>query len=279
LPLLLPSKQDYQSASEQIINWIQWLPEKVDWCIYGSFVTWKVRPWLSDIDTFLLVQDTTILFPWNISTVFSETKNNIEGLGIPLQVTYATTWALESRFASPDYFYLQEVKRGIEMWYSSVDFSDKFIENRTWSIDDLWMARYFLKKVSNLPANLHKIPEIISKSKADITLEDQRDLQRFWDTFKKMFSFCTLSVRILRWDSVFDKPDDEIFDMFHNEVWNIPDLDSFLQILWDIKSIEDWYKYLKEENGLEKILNIYNTVFQDIAKKVSERFNDLYSNV
>jgi len=276
MSLLLPSQQDYQSASEQIINWIQWLPEKVDWCIYGSFVTWKVRPWLSDIDTFLLIQDTEILFPWNISKVFSETKNDVENLGIPLQVAYTTTWALESRFASPDYFYLQEVKRGIEMWYSSKDFSDHFMENRIWSIDDLWMARYFLKKVSNLPYNMNKVSKVLLKPEAGITLEDQKDLQNFWDTFKKMFSFCTLSVRILKWKSVFEQPDEEIINQFHQEIWDIPNLDRFLQILWKVQNIEDWYKYLKEENGLDEILNIYDTVFQSIAKKVSERFSDLY---
>jgi len=276
LALLLPSKQDYQSASEHIVNWVQWLSEKVEWCIYGSFITWKVRPWLSDIDTFFLVESDEILFPWKVSKVFSETKNNVERLGIPLQVAYTTTWALENKFASPDYFYLQEVKRGIEMWYSSRNFSDKFTENRTWSIDDLWMARYFLKKVSNLPVNLHKVSEIILKSEADISLEDQRDLQRLWDVFKKMLSFCTLSVRILKWESVFDQSDEEIFTKFHEKVWDIPNLDRFLQILWKIKNVEDWYKYLKEENGLEEILNIYDTVFQSIAKKVSERFSELY---
>jgi hypothetical protein len=60
------------------------------------------------------------------------------------------------------------------------------------------MARYFLKKASNIPANLHRVSEIILKSEIDITSEDQKDLQRFWDTFKKMLSFCTLSVRILK---------------------------------------------------------------------------------
>jgi hypothetical protein len=53
-------------------------------------------------------------------------------------------------------------------------------------------------------------------------------------------------------------------------------MDRFLEILCKIQSIEDWYKYLKEEQGLEEIMNIYNTVFQDIAKRVSERFSDSY---
>lgn len=276
MSLLIPWQEDYQKASRKIIHWIQWIPKKVDWCIYGSFVTWKVRPWLSDIDVFLLSLSRDILFPWNISRAFSQTKDNIEELGIPLQLTYSTTWALGNKFASPDYFYLQEVKRGIEEWHSSRDFSNEFVQNRPWSIDDLLMARYFLKKVSNLPGNFHRVSKVLWETEKDITAENQKDLQKFWDSFKKMFSFCTLWVRILKWVSVFDQPDNEIFKKFNEEVWGIPNIDRFLEILSKIRSIEDWYKYLKEENGVEEIMDIYDTVFQNIAERLSERFSGLY---
>lgn len=218
MPLIVPSHQDYSSASEKIISWIKWLPEKIDWCIYGSFVTWKVRPGLSDIDIFLLSPSNKILFPACISRVFSETKSDVERLWIPLQISYTTKWALLSPFASPDYFYLQEVKRWIELGKASWDFSGKFQDHRKSNTDDIWMARYFLKKVSGLPTNVSKIVEILGKLEQDITFDDQKELQKFWDAFKKMLSFCTLSVRILDWESVFNKSDNKIFERFRWKV-------------------------------------------------------------
>lgn len=276
LSLLTPSQDDYQKSSQLIIDWIWAISDKVDWCIYGSFVTWKVRPWLSDIDVFLLLDSNDIIFPWSISQEFSKIKLQVEQLWIPLQSTYTTTWALQSRFAALDYFYLQEVKRGMEAWTSSRDFSDVFIERRKWSIDDLLMARYFLKKISNLPSNFYKISEIILKPEPELNLEDQRELQKFWDAFKKMLSFCTLAVRILKWDSIFDKIDIEILSIFNEEVWDISKMNDFLSILWRIKSIEDWYIFLKQENGLDEIMKMYDTVFLEISQKVSKRFSELY---
>jgi len=276
LSLLVPSQDDYKKSSQLIIDWIGDISDSVDWCIYGSFVTWKVRPWLSDIDVFLLSDSDDIIFPWCISQEFSKIKLQVEELWIPLQSTYTTTWALQSEFAALDYFYLQEVKRGIDIWKSSRDFSGMFIERRKWSIDDLGMARYFLKKISNLPSNFYKISEIILKPKSELNLEDQRELQKFWNAFKKMLSFCTLAVRIIKWDSVFDKTDVEILSFFNEEVWEIWKMNDFLSILWRIKSIEDWYIFLKEENGLEKVMKIYDTVFLEISQKVSQRFSELY---
>jgi len=204
MTLIIPTLEDYKHSTDKVVEFLDGVSEKIDWIVYGSFSTWKVRPGLSDIDMMMLAHTDDILFPVDILLAFAPIKSSIEKLRIPLQVNTSTTWWLQSSIFASDYAYLKEVEQWIKRWKSSSDVSWLFVEHRDKNLDDMNMVRYFLRKINTLPENINKVQKILfTSSMSDITSDNQKDLWYLWDTFKKMMSLVNVIVRIKSNDSLF----------------------------------------------------------------------------
>lgn len=274
MPLLLPTHQEYQASISKLQRWLRDIKSTVEWCIYGSSVHGKWRPWLSDIDIFIYSDTGSILFPAQVSRQIGLIRQQIEDIWIPVQCSYHTKASLSSIFASPDYFYLQEVLGGKKRGYASAHFPEVFHELRDGNIDDTAMARFFLKKITTLPAQMYGIETLLWKSFEDIDFQDQKSLQKFWDSYKKFLSFLSLSLRILEWNSVFSDADGTIFEQCENLLGKDIDFKDYFTVLGKIKNIEDWYYFLKE-GGVERILFQYETVFESVIERISEKLSKI----
>lgn len=272
MALIVPTFQDYQKSAKQIQDFF--VSQKVEYCIYGSFINpGKLRPWLSDIDVFALEETEELCFSIEITEIFWGTKRKIEILWIPLQINWVTSWQLQSRFLSPDFNYIEEVKRWFQAWTHSIWFENLISQtnSRDEKTDDSHMARYFHRKWVELWNNFWKILPILWKNKNKISLQEQKDLWQFWDSFKKMIALYTLAIRIETWESHFSAQDEEILRLFkiYFDV-SLVDTWKYLEVLQKVRNIEDWYEYLKNW-WLVEIKEIYNKVYKPFVKAIWEK--------
>lgn len=272
--LIKPSFQQYNESAQRIIEFSNnnWL----DYCIYGSFLhEWKLRPWLSDIDWFLLSSSQWLFFPISLTIAFWEIKKRIEDLWIPLQLNFNTTWKLQSKTFAPDISYIEEVKRWVLKWLSSSDFRCR-VENtnfRDGKSDDLDILRHYYKKASQIWLYFYEISEIIKKEENEITKEEQDKLVKLWDSFKKMISILTLAVRISKWESTFSKKDSEILETFKSHFGiNHINVSKYLEILQKVRWIEDWFIFLKNW-WLNQIIDIYENLFSPFLEVISYKLD------
>ncbi len=271
MPLNQVDITDYHNAVNSITEILLNFWDRIDWIIYWSFITWKIKPWLSDIDTFLLCKDSeNIWFPIDISIALGEVKILVERTWVPVQINKQTMRSLNSMTFSPEYNYLMEVQKWASLPHASKDFSDMFMQLRDQKIDDSDMLRHFFRKVNSIWENLAKSELIVQMKETRIWVSQQKDLWKLWDDFKKMLSLCTLAVRLKTWKSLFSQSDTIIIEKF-NEIFqpNI-DMSRYLQVLNKIQDIKTWYEYLKDW-GVEEIQEIYTTIFIPFMNAVDKK--------
>lgn len=283
MALIVPTLSDYEDAEKEIIEFFDdseffhrvW--QKVDYIIYGSQSTNKVRRWLSDIDMMMIAHTDDLLFPFDISEAFFSTKQTIESLGIPLQVNYCTTWLLKSPIFAPDYEYLKEVIKWIERWKSSSDVSGLFKEHRDLDVDDLNMIRFFLRKVNTIPQNISEMGFLLMRAWRWIEHESldenyQRKLWHCWDNFKKMISLITIVIRIRENDSLFSESDTQILEKFNTSFWINTDISQYIEILKSIKDIWDWHNFLENNSlqGLDIVKDMYKNIFLPMINSIDK---------
>lgn len=271
MPLNQVDTTDYHNAVNSITEILLNFWDRIDWIIYWSFITWKIKPWLSDIDTFLLCKDSeNIWFPIDISIALGEVKILVERTWVPVQINKQTMRSLNSMTFSPEYNYLMEVQKWASLPHASKDFSDMFMQLRDQKIDDSDMLRHFFRKVNSIWENLAKSELIVQMKETRIWVSQQKDLWKLWDDFKKMLSLCTLAVRLKTWKSLFSQSDTIIIEKF-NEIFqpNI-DMSRYLQVLNKIQDIKTWYEYLKDW-GVEEIQEIYTTIFIPFMNAVDKK--------
>ncbi len=281
MPLIVPTLQDYDEAEQKIIEFF-WdveffrrVNQKVDYIIYGSYSTDKVRPWLSDIDMMILAHTDDLVFPFDVWTAFAWTKWEIEQLGIPLQVNMCTTGLLNSQHFSPDYEYLMEVKKWIERWKTSSNNIWKYFKNhRDSDIDDMHMVRYFLRKVNSLYQDFRNIDHLIMRySKEDLNREQQKKVWHAWDNFKKMMSIITVVLRIQNKESLFSETDAHIMEKFSQNFDQDIDMSEYVVILESIQDIWDWYDFLQssKDDGFRRIIDLYKNTFTPMINTIDKK--------
>lgn len=268
MSLAVPNYNQYLESVSYFSSVLNNMKEQVDWVVYWSFVSNKIRPWLSDIDIFLLYESDNILFPIEINILISEIKDQISLLWIPLQISGRTSWALRNSLAAPEYSYLQEVMKWIKSWNCSKNFGELFLNLRNGREADLDMARHFLRKINELWDSFAKINRILLKDKNSITTEEQKSLRNLWDNFKKSLSLFTISLRIDSWKSHFSKEDSSVISLTKKTFWKDLYFDNYEKILSDVNDINDWYEFLKHW-WLEEIQDIYNRIFTPAINSIA----------
>jgi len=270
MSLFVPTYKQYEQSVSQLQDSLSSIQSDINWAVYGSFINDKVRPWLSDIDVFVLATDENLIFPTGISRVVGDIKNTIESLRIPLQTSLVTTGMLGNSFTHPDINYLTEVKKWADSPYSSPWFNMDYSDPRDWMNDEASMSRYFLRKISDIWMYLPEIESIIEKNKEDISSNDQKKIWQLWDSFKKILTLLTTSIRITQKKSLFSESDQNIIETCKQEfnIWSNPD--NHIRIMDNIKNINDWYNYLKEW-GISDIEKIYADMFTPFINAIWNR--------
>lgn len=270
--IIVPTYIDYRESAEKIQSflWEHWL----EYCMYGSFlIQEKVRLWLSDIDIFVIdPANESFIFPIGISELFWHIKKEISNLWIQIQVNWTTLWQLKNNFLSPDNAYLEEVNRGTRTPYVSHNFSSYLnqTESRLGNLDDENMARYFHRKIIGIWVDISDMIEILEKNEEELNKNDQKELWKFWDNFKKNISFMGVLLRKKTWKSLFHLKNRDLFDRFCQEFdINPNDLENYLKLLESIKNIHDWYAFLKK-NWITQIIYIYRNVFHRIFDAIKK---------
>ena len=270
MALLVPTLEDYEKSVEEMTDFFSWIKDEIHWIIYGSFINKKVRLGLSDIDIFILKISKDISFPIWISKDIGEMRDKVERNWIPLQINRQTTAWLKSTTFSPEYNYLMEVTKWIDAWYVSNDLPDLFMENRNKSRDDRDMLRHFARKVNSLWEWLAKVELIVKIQESEITMQNQKDLWKFWDNFKKMLSLCVLAVRVETQESYFARSDQFIMNRF-TDIFNPGvDISRYIGIMRSTHDIRDWYSYLKNW-WIEELQDIYTDIFIPLINAIDNK--------
>ena len=277
--LVVPTHDNYIYSADEVKNFCQ--RNNLEYCIYGSFlVREKVRLWLSDIDIFIVSHSHDPVFPISISRAFWEVKERISRLRVPLQYNLVTLWQWESKLLTVDSGYLKEVERWIGGNFSSAGIADilrQSTSKRDPREDDKNMMRYFHRKVAEFWTHIFGIETILSKWYNDLTREDQKELFNFWDAFKKIITYIGSSIRVQSGKSVFHLKDRAHFQEWRKNFWweeSIGEVfENYTRILESIKTIADWYNFLKNW-WIEEIVKIYDELFITVFEKTSEYIED-----
>lgn len=277
--LVVPTHDNYIYSADEVKNFCQ--RNNLEYCIYGSFlVREKVRLWLSDIDIFIVSRSHDPVFPISISRAFWEVKERISRLRVPLQYNLVTLWQWESKLLTVDSGYLKEVERWIGGNFSSAEIADilrQSTSKRDPREDDKNMMRYFHRKVAEFWTHIFGIETILSKWYNDLTREDQKELFNFWDAFKKIITYIGSSIRVQSGKSVFHLKDRAHFQEWRKNFWweeSIGEVfENYTRILESIKTIADWYNFLKNW-WIEEIVKIYDELFITVFEKTSEYIED-----
>lgn len=261
MSLLIPSQENYTEHAEEIKYLLDSFKDRVDWTIYGSFTSNKVRCWLSDIDVFILSDSDNIIFPLDISKAIWESKKKVELTWIPIQTNLVTKAMMEHTFTHPDSSYLSEVCKWAWSRFSSDNFPDNFESFREPLADEHAMNRFFLRKINHLGVYISDVSEVLLKNKIDLTIHDQKKLWKLWDVYKKVLTLFANSIRLNSRVSLYRKPDQDIVSQFKDEFkLNHIESNIYSKVLINIQDIWDWYDYLLKW-WLQEMEIMYEDIF------------------